>query len=112
MIDKIDTNQPMIESGLSSGQPKPARAIPNNDADVSVQVDYASLIDKAVQEPEGEAQPIDGVAEPQEPRHQRTFRIATGVPGDQVVPWVHCSRFQMGAEDLSRSIRNRQASKA
>jgi len=55
MIDRIDTNQPMIESGLSSGQPKSARAIPNNDADVSIQVNYASLIDEAVQEPRGGA---------------------------------------------------------
>ncbi len=58
MIDKVDTNQPMIESGLPSGQPKPARAIPDNDADVSIQVNYASLIDKAAQEPEGDAQRV------------------------------------------------------
>ena len=63
MIDKLDTNQPMIESGLSSGQPKPARAIPNNDADVSVQVNYASLIDKAVQEPKGDAQRVQRARE-------------------------------------------------
>jgi hypothetical protein len=59
MIDKIDANQPMIESGLSSGQPKSARAIPDNDVDVSVQVNYASLIDKAVQEPKGGAQRVE-----------------------------------------------------
>ncbi|MBL7187282.1 MAG: hypothetical protein ISS70_13255 [Phycisphaerae bacterium] len=59
MIDKIDANQPMIESGLSSGQPKSARAIPDNDVDVSVQVKYASLIDKAVQEPKGDAQRVE-----------------------------------------------------
>ncbi len=63
MIDRIDTNQPMIKSGLSSGQPKSARAIPDNDADVSVQVNYASLIDKAVQEPEGEAQRVQQARE-------------------------------------------------
>lgn len=63
MIDKIDTNQPMIESGLSSGQPKSARAIPDNDADVSVQVNYASLIDKAVQEPKDDAQRVQQARE-------------------------------------------------
>lgn len=52
MIDKIDTNQPLIESGLSSGQPNLAGALPDNDADVSVQVSYASLIEKAKQGPE------------------------------------------------------------
>ena len=51
MIDKLDTNQPMIESSVSSGQSKPPKAIPNNDADVSIQVNYAALIDEAVQEP-------------------------------------------------------------
>lgn len=63
MIDKVDTNQPMIESGLSSGQPKSARAIPDNDADVSVQVNYASLIDKAVQEPKGDAKRLQQARE-------------------------------------------------
>ena len=57
MIDKV-TNQPMIESGLSSGQPKSARAIPDNDAHVSVQVNYASLIDKAMQEPQSDAKRV------------------------------------------------------
>ena len=63
MIDKLDTNQPMIESGLSSGQPKSARAIPDNDADVSVQVNYASLIDKAAQEPEDDAKRLQQARE-------------------------------------------------
>ena len=63
MIDKIDANQPMIESGLSSGQPKSARAIPDKHADVSIQVNYASLIDKAVQEPEGDAQRVQQARE-------------------------------------------------
>lgn len=63
MIEKINTNQPMIESGLSSGQPKSARAISNNEADVSIQVSYASLIDKAVQEPESDAQRVQQARE-------------------------------------------------
>ena len=63
MIDRIDTNQPMIESGLSPGQPKFARAIPDKDADVSIQVNYASLIDKAVQEPRDGAQRVQQARE-------------------------------------------------
>ncbi len=62
MIDRLDTNQPAIDSGLPSAQPKSARAIPDNDADVSVQVNYASLIDKAAQEPK------DGVQRVQQAR--------------------------------------------
>ena len=57
MIDKIGpNNQPFIESGSSSGQPNPPGAIRGNDVDVSVQVDYASLIDKAMQPPEPDDQ--------------------------------------------------------
>ena len=63
MIDKIDTNQPVIDSGLSAAQPKPARAIPDNDADVSVQVNYASLIDKAMQEPKDDAERVQQARE-------------------------------------------------
>ena len=63
MIDKVNTSQSMIESGLSSGQPKPARPIPNNDAGVFVQVDYASLIDKAVQQPKDDAERIQQARE-------------------------------------------------
>ncbi|KPK43253.1 MAG: hypothetical protein AMJ65_06350 [Phycisphaerae bacterium SG8_4] len=63
MIDKLDTNQPMIESSLSSGQSKPPKAIPNNHADVSIQVNYAALIDEAVQEPKGDAQRLERARE-------------------------------------------------
>ena len=53
MIDKIGINsQPLIESGSSAGQPNPPGALRGNDVDVSVQVDYASLVDKATQPPE------------------------------------------------------------
>ena len=52
MIDKIGTNsQPLIESGSSTGQPNPPGVLRGNDVDVSVQVDYASLVDKAMQPP-------------------------------------------------------------
>ena len=52
MIDKIGINsQPLIESGSSSGQPNTHGALRGSDVDVSVQVDYASLVDKAMQPP-------------------------------------------------------------
>jgi hypothetical protein len=54
MIDKVDINPPPIESGSSSGQPNSARARPDKDADVSVQVNYASLIDKAMRSPQAD----------------------------------------------------------
>jgi hypothetical protein len=54
MIDKVDANPPPIESGSSSGQPNSAGARPDKDADVSVQVDYASLIDKAMRSPQAD----------------------------------------------------------
>ena len=57
MIDKIGiNNQPLIESGSSSGQPNPPGAIRGNDVDVSVQVDYASLVDMAMQPPKTDDQ--------------------------------------------------------
>ena len=59
MIDKININQPLFESGSSPGQANPARALPNSDADVSVQVDYASLIEQATQPPQEDAQLVE-----------------------------------------------------
>ena len=57
MIDKIGTNnQPLIESGSSSGQPNPPGTLRGNDVDVSIQVNYASLVDKAMQPPETDDQ--------------------------------------------------------
>jgi len=53
MIEQIGiNNQPLIDSGPSSGLPNLPGAIRGNDVDVSVQVDYASLVDKATQPPE------------------------------------------------------------
>lgn len=50
MIDKINTNQvrELLEES-SSRKPKSRGAVPNDGADVSVQVNYAALIDKAMQ---------------------------------------------------------------
>jgi len=57
MIEKINiTNRPLIETGSSSGQPNSSGALPGNDMDVDVKVDYGSLIEKAMQEPQTDAQ--------------------------------------------------------
>lgn len=63
MIDKINASQSLFDSGKASGQPSSARAIPDKDEDVSVQVNYASLIEKAVQEPENDAQRVQKARE-------------------------------------------------
>ena len=59
MIDKIDANQPLIESGVSPGQPNLPRALPKSGADVSVQVDYASLIEQAMEQQQTDAQAVE-----------------------------------------------------
>ena len=58
MIEKIDTNQHLIESALSAGQSNNTSALPDNDADVSVQVNYADLIEKAIQQPQMDTQRV------------------------------------------------------
>jgi hypothetical protein len=55
MIDKIDNNQPLIEPGPASGSANQPRPLPKTGDDVSVQVDYASLIEQALQTPQDEA---------------------------------------------------------
>ena len=57
MIEQIGANnQPLIESGSSTGQPAVPAALRGSDVDVSIQVDYASLIDKALQPPDADDQ--------------------------------------------------------
>ncbi|MHC4424093.1 MAG: hypothetical protein ACYSWR_05430 [Planctomycetota bacterium] len=53
MIEKINTSQiqELVEK-LSSKQPNSAGVSPNNAADASLQLDYASFIDKATQSPQ------------------------------------------------------------
>ncbi|OHB82481.1 MAG: hypothetical protein A2Z38_08475 [Planctomycetes bacterium RBG_19FT_COMBO_48_8] len=59
MIEQIGSNnQPLIESGSSTGQPNHPGAHRGNDVDVSLQVDYASLVDKAMQPPKTDDQLI------------------------------------------------------
>lgn len=56
MIEKININRSLIETSSSSGQPNSSGALPGNDMDVDIQVDYGSLIEKAMQEPQTDAQ--------------------------------------------------------
>ena len=59
MINKIGANnQPLIESGTSSGQPNHPGVLRGKDVDVSIQVDYASLVDKAMKPPKTDDQRV------------------------------------------------------
>ena len=50
MIENINTNQPQnLLENSSSSQPDSAGSAQNNQPDVSLKVEYASLIDKAAQ---------------------------------------------------------------
>ena len=62
MIEKIH-NQPLIEPEASSRKPNSAGAHADNDADVSLQVNYSSFIEKAMQPPKTDAQFIQRVKE-------------------------------------------------
>lgn len=57
-IGKIDANQIPFEPGSSPGQPNSTGALPARNTDVSVQVQYAFLIEKALQQPETDARII------------------------------------------------------
>lgn len=59
MIDKIDIRQPLMEPGASSGQTNLPRIPPPNNADVSVQVDYAALIEQAMEQQQADAQAVE-----------------------------------------------------
>jgi hypothetical protein len=59
MIDKINNSQIQDILGRSScTQPESAKARSDSSADVSIQVDYASLINKAAQIPQSGADAI------------------------------------------------------
>ncbi len=60
MIEKLDTNQ--IQGFLeksSSRQPNSKAALPDNDMGASIQVDYASFIDRAMQTPKTDSKAIE-----------------------------------------------------
>ena len=64
MIEQIGSNsQPLIESGSSTGQPNPSGAMRGNDVDVSIQINYASLVDKAMQPPKTDNQRVQEARE-------------------------------------------------
>jgi len=64
MIEKIPTNQIRdISEELSSRQPRSGGAVPNSDTDVSVQVNYASLIDQAMQASKADAGAVGAARE-------------------------------------------------
>ncbi len=64
MIEQIGSNnQPLIESGSSTGQPNTPGALRGNDVDVSIQVNYASLVDKAMQPPKTDNQRVQQARE-------------------------------------------------
>jgi len=59
MIEKVDTNQ--IQGFLeksSSRQPNSTAALPDNDVDASIQVDYASFIDRVMQTPQTDSKVV------------------------------------------------------
>lgn len=59
MIDKIDANQIQDPLGTSSSkQPDAAKPPPSGSAEVSLQVDYAALIEKAAQTPQSDTQAV------------------------------------------------------
>lgn len=59
-MEKIDTNQiPDFWEKSLPRQSEPAKAVPNNNkADASLQVDYASLLEKAKNVPEADAKAV------------------------------------------------------
>jgi len=64
MIEKLDANQihGFLEKS-SSSQPNSAAAHPDNDVDASLQVDYASFIDGAMQIPQTDTQTVQKARE-------------------------------------------------
>jgi hypothetical protein len=54
MIDKIEIHQSLLDSAASSKQIKGGPAHTDNNTDVTVQVDNANLIKKALQIPESD----------------------------------------------------------
>jgi hypothetical protein len=60
MIGKIQDNQlrELLEA-LSSRKPNAGSAVPNSDADVSVQVNYNSLIEQAMQPSKADGDIVD-----------------------------------------------------
>lgn len=64
MIEQIGiNNQPLFESGPPTGQQVPSGGLRGNDVDVSIQVNYASLVEKALQPPQDDDQRLQQARE-------------------------------------------------
>ncbi|OHB62239.1 MAG: hypothetical protein A2168_02245 [Planctomycetes bacterium RBG_13_50_24] len=88
MIEQIGANnQPLIESGSSAGQTNPNRALQGNDVDVSIQVNYAFLIDKAMQPPETDDQLI---------RQARELLLSGKLDSDDIIEGAVKNLLQYG----------------
>ncbi len=63
MIEKIELNQPLIESGISPKHPNSNNASTDNNTDASVHVDYACFINMAMQLPQSNTQQVERARE-------------------------------------------------
>ena len=63
MIDKIEIHQSLLDSAVSSKPTKTGPAHTDNNTDVTVQVDNANLINKALQIPESDLQQVEKARE-------------------------------------------------
>ncbi len=64
MIEKVNTSQIQgFPEKTPSRQPNSAAALTGNNTDVSVQVDYASFIDRAMQTPQTDTQAVQRAGE-------------------------------------------------
>jgi len=63
MIEKIELNQPLVESGISSKHPNTNNISADNNTDVSMHVDYACFISMAMQLPQSNPQQVEKARE-------------------------------------------------
>ena len=61
MIKNINTNMHIIETGPQINPPHNGQVLPDNNTDVSVQVDNANLINMALNIPETEEPDLDAI---------------------------------------------------
>ena len=63
MIEKIEINQPLAESGISTKHSNTNNVPTDNNTDVSMHVDYASFINMAMQLPQSDPQQVEKARE-------------------------------------------------
>jgi hypothetical protein len=76
MIEQIGNNQPLIESGSSTGQSITPGGIRGSGVDVSVQVNYASLVEKAMQPPQTDEKRV---------QEARELLLSGGLDSEEVI---------------------------